>query len=352
MTKSRILPAHSRRTFLTGAASVLTLSALGMVPPLRAQGAPTTIRYATGGATGPNEMETLIFTDWMQKNVLQGYGRDYLVDMTYTRGTPEAGTLLAAGEADMGTLSFSVFANSIIKETVPGGIKVVADSSREGQPGYHAASFYVLEGSPIKTTEDLRGKRIGINAFGSAVDLMLRAKLAKDGIDPRKDVQIVEVTFANHAAALRAGRIDLGVIILPFWADEIPTGDFRLLFDSSDAFGTFATIFHVATNKFLAEHPAAVRAFLADYVRGLQWFYDPANREKAIALCAELTRASPEKLSYFMTNHDYYRDPNACVSAELIQRPIDGMVEHGFLAQNINVADHFDASYLPGACTA
>src|SRR5260370_28049961 len=64
-----------------------------------ARTAPVTIRYATGGGIGPNEMETIIYLDWMQKNVLTRYGKDYTVDMTFTRGTPEAGTLLAAGQA-------------------------------------------------------------------------------------------------------------------------------------------------------------------------------------------------------------------------------------------------------------
>src|SRR4029077_1584000 len=51
------------------------------------------------------------------------------------------------------------------------------------------------ERSPITSTQDLKGKKVGINAFGSAVDLALRVKLKKDGIDPRKDLTIVEVAF-------------------------------------------------------------------------------------------------------------------------------------------------------------
>ena len=94
------------------------------------------IRYATGGGIGPNEMETVIYLDWMQKNVLKGYGKDYTVDMTFTRGTPEAGTLLAAGQADMGTLSFAVFATSVLKNIVPGGMSIVSDDYQDGRPGY------------------------------------------------------------------------------------------------------------------------------------------------------------------------------------------------------------------------
>ena len=110
--------ALTRRTLVAaGTTGVLA----GLCAPFvrLAHAAPTVIRYATGGGIGPNEMETVIYLDWMQKNVLKGYGKDYTVDMTFTRGTPEAGTLLAAGQADMATLSFAVFATSVIKNIVP-----------------------------------------------------------------------------------------------------------------------------------------------------------------------------------------------------------------------------------------
>ena len=92
--------ALTRRTLMAaGTTGALAGLCAPFIRPARA--APTVIRYATGGGIGPNEMETVIYLDWMQKNVLKGYGKDYTVDMTFTRGTPEAGTLLAAGQTRM-----------------------------------------------------------------------------------------------------------------------------------------------------------------------------------------------------------------------------------------------------------
>ena len=117
----------TRRTVVAaGATGALAGLTAPFVRPARA--AAQVIRYATGGGIGPNEMETIIYLDWMQKNVLKGYGKDYTVDMTFTRGTPEAGTLLAAGQADMATLSFAVFATSVLKSIVPGGMSIVSDN--------------------------------------------------------------------------------------------------------------------------------------------------------------------------------------------------------------------------------
>lgn len=341
---------HSRRAILAGA----TAFAAGSVasPFVRiASAAPVTIRYATGGGIGPNEMETIIFLEWMQKNVLKGYGKDYVLDITFTRGTPEAGTLLAAGQVDMATLSFAVFATSVLKNTVAGGMTIVSDNYQDGHKGFAENTFFVLKDSPIKTTQDLKGKTVGVNAFGSAVDLALRVKLKKDGIDPRKDLRIVEVAFPNQAAAIREKRIDAGVLILPFMNAEIKKGDLRPLITGGDAFGPYSVIFQVVTNNFLKKHPEAVRSFLADYVRGLHWFYDPANRAKAVQLTAEFTKSPAEVLdAYFMTERDYFRDKNACVKLESIKTPIDAMYAEGLIDKPINVGEYINMSFLPYPC--
>jgi sulfonate transport system substrate-binding protein len=318
-----------------------------------ARAAPVTIRYATGGGIGPNEMETIIYLDWMQKNVLKGYGKDYTVDMTFTRGTPEAGTLLAAGQADMATLSFAVFATSVLQSIVPGGLTIISDNYQDGRPGYAQNTFFVLKDSPIQSTHDLKGKKVAINAYGSAVDLALRVKLKKDGIDPRKDLTIVEVAFPNQAAAIREKRIDCGILILPFMNAEIRKGDLRALFTGGDAFGPYSVIFQVVTNEFLKKEPGVVRSFLADYVRGLQWFYDPDNRKKAVEITAEFTKSPADVLdSYFMTERDYYRDRNGCVGVATIQTPIDAMRNEGFIDRPVKISDYLDTSYLPFPCPA
>ncbi len=344
----------SRRAILSaGATSVAALAAYSALPLKATRAAPVPIRYATGGGIGPNEMETIIYLDYMQKNVLKHYGREYTLDMTFTRGTPEAASLLAAGQADLATLSFSAFATVVAKDIVPGGLTIISDNYQDGHPGNATNTFFVLKDSPIRSIADLKGKKVGVNAFGSAVDLDLRVMLKKAKLDARRDLEIVEVAFPNMAPAIRSKRIDCGVLVIPFLAVEAPKGDLRALFTGGDVFGPSSVIFQVTTNSFLKAHPDIVKAFLADYVEGLHWYYDQSNRSKAIELVAGFTKSPKDVLdSYFATSRDYYRDPNGCISADLIQKPIDAMVSENLIAQSVDIAKYISTSYLPAACPA
>jgi sulfonate transport system substrate-binding protein len=343
----------SRRAVLSGATCASALAVSSTLPLSAARAAPVPIRYATGGGIGPNEMETIIYLDYMQKNVLKHYGREYTLNVTFTRGTPEAASLLAAGQADLATLSFSAFATVIAKDIVPGGLTIISDNYQDGHQGNATNTFLVLKDSPIGSIVDLKGKKVGVNAFGSAVDLDLRVMLKKAKLDARRDLEIVEVAFPNMAPAIRSKRIDCGVLVIPFLAVEAPKGDLRPLFTGGDVFGPSSVIFQVTTNSFLTAHPDAVKAFLADYVEGLHWYYEKSNRSKAIELVADFTKSPKEVLdSYFATSRDYFRDPNGCISAELIQRPIDAMVSENLIAHTVDVAKYVNTSYLPSACPA
>jgi NitT/TauT family transport system substrate-binding protein len=65
------------------------------------------------------------------------------------------------------------------------------------------------ESSGIKTAEDLKGKKIGVLALGSASDMMVRGSLKEVGLDPDTDVKILPIGVgAPMAEALNSGTVD------------------------------------------------------------------------------------------------------------------------------------------------
>jgi sulfonate transport system substrate-binding protein len=319
--------------------------------PNLARAAPPLIRYSTAGGLGPNETETIMFTEFMRKNVMTRIDKDYTLEVTYARATPEAASMLAAGQMDMAILTPPLFASTVVKNAVPGGMKIVADCFQDGRAGYASQAFFVLDDSDIKTVADLKGKTVAVNAYGSTPDVVLSVVLKKNGLVPRKDLRVVEVAFPNIGAALRAKRVDCGVLPLPFGATEQAKGGIRPLFSGIDAFPPYSVTMQVATNDILKRSPDAVKAYLADYVDCLHWLYAPENRKKAVEITADLAKSPPEVVdAYFLTAKDYYRDPNACVSAGLVQTLADAMTKDGLLPQAVDMGQFVDTSYLPIAC--
>src|ERR687891_2665828 len=69
----------------------------------------------------------------------------------------------------------------------------------------------------IKSAEQLKGKKFGVSRFGSSADFGLRALLKRLGVDPAKEVSILQVgDEPARVAAIMSGNIDGTVANAPF----------------------------------------------------------------------------------------------------------------------------------------
>jgi NitT/TauT family transport system substrate-binding protein len=91
---------------------------------------------------------------------------------------------------------------------------------------------YVFITTPdIKTLADLKGKKVGVSSPGSTSDIATRVGLAKEGLDPDKDVTIVAVgSSQNRTAGLKAGSIQ-GGLDQPPGSIELQASGLHVLFD-------------------------------------------------------------------------------------------------------------------------
>jgi len=76
----------------------------------------------------------------------------------------------------------------------------------------------IISRPEIESIKALKGKKVGINSFGSSVDYMAYAALSRSGLDPNKDVTILTAGGGNldRIAALVSGSIDATVVSSPF----------------------------------------------------------------------------------------------------------------------------------------
>ena len=76
---------------------------------------------------------------------------------------------------------------------------------------------YELMASPeIGSAADLRGKTVGLSRFGSSSDVATRVALEYLGLDPERDVTLIQIgSLQDRFAAMRSGAIAAGLVSPP-----------------------------------------------------------------------------------------------------------------------------------------
>ncbi|MGE5605312.1 MAG: ABC transporter substrate-binding protein, partial [Bacteroidota bacterium] len=88
----------------------------------------------------------------------------------------------AAGEVDFADLATT---NAIIGAGRGAPFKIVASMFRT------KGAFYLIGRPDIKKIADLKGKKVGVGLIGSGMDVYTRVILKENGLDPLKDVTLI-----------------------------------------------------------------------------------------------------------------------------------------------------------------
>jgi len=217
-------------------------------------------------------------------------------------------------------------------------VRIVSDVEQDGLPGHYDEPFIVRIDGPIRTIDDVKGKRVATNAIGSASDNAMRMGLRKRGIQD-KDFTTVEADFVNMVPMIEADKVDLVALMPQFIhrVDEI--GKYRTLFTASQARGGPAqTVVWVMRADFIKEHRPELVDFFEDHIRAVRWFLDPANREEAVAIAMQVTKQPRADLDYAFTDADFYRSPDLVPDIAAAQREIDESVKLGLLPKDVTLS--------------
>ena len=141
----------------------------------------------------------------------------------------------------------------------------------------------------IKEVKDLKGKPVGITSFGASSDFILRYALQKNGLDPNKDVSILQTGGQPEGlAAMASGKIFAQRMSFPLHLKALEMG-MRELVDFSqlgleENNGTVMT-----TRSFIAQRRGTVVRFMRAFIRGMHRYKsDREFAQKALAKFAQL----------------------------------------------------------------
>ena len=226
------------------------------------------IRIGYSGATISNAM--LWVTD--EAKLFQKNGID--PEILYLQ-TTLGQTALIAGEIEM-----CVYSGSLLSAARLQGADVVMVASFLNKPIYR-----LVVRPEIRAVTDLRGKRLGITRFGTVTDSTTRLLVGRLGLDPDKDVILVQVGEVPVLLTLLiAGKTIDGAIIQPPYYQKAVASGMHVLANMQEMDILVQQTGLNTTRKFIARNPDVVRRAVKSVIEGIHMMREnPAVAKRALA---------------------------------------------------------------------
>ncbi|MBO7746961.1 ABC transporter substrate-binding protein [Paenibacillus sp. MWE-103] len=205
-------------------------------------------------------------------------------------------------------------------------------------------SLIVKKDAPYQSLKELKGKTLAVTKVGSLSDTGLREGLKQEGLDPEKDVHLINGgSGATMLAAIESGQAAGGMVSEPTISQMLASGDYRVLYDPPF---DFAGIVIMAKTDWVAKHQDLMKQFLqvtADVNE--QAHQDPAG---AVAAMQKIFDKIPQDVMKTAVNNQLGKVPDGLQvtkdGADYVQKT---QLDQGILKKEIAFEDAVDLSLLP-----
>jgi NitT/TauT family transport system substrate-binding protein len=249
-----------------------------------------------------------------EQNLFPKYGLD--VELIYIPTALQVTRVVLTGESQIAFSGGAPVVNAVLS-----GADLVFIGGVANVP-----AFYMMALPEIKSVADLRGKTVGVTRFGSSTDFALRYLVQKNGFNPDKDLNILQLGgMPELAAALSKKLIVAAPLSAPTHIRARAAGAQPLL-DMAKAGVYFPHTAVITRRAYLKTNRDTTLNFFRAYSEGLQRFTQDKSTAKKII--QKYTRDSAEDIL----------DATYQYAVDYVVRPPypnrDGIVETLKLSQN------------------
>ena len=258
-------------------------------------------------------MSAASLVTWVAKDagIFQKHGLD--VGLVYISGGSMAMATTIAGDTQFtqGVGSGSILAKLSGADTVM--LASVLDTINQ--------SLMVVP--EIRNAQDLRGKRLGVTRYGALTDFGTRRYLQTVGLEPDKDVCIMQIGgLPEILAAMQAGAIQGGAISSPTLTRAKLLG-YRELVDLGSLGVKYPATSYMTTETYIKNNRPIVINFLKAIVEAAH--YVKSHKEPSIAILRKYTKTNEMPIledTYQIYTQRYIR-LNPASSAEEVKTVLD-----------------------------
>jgi NitT/TauT family transport system substrate-binding protein len=143
-------------------------------------------------------------------------------------------------------------------------------------------ALYVIAAPEIKSVQDLRGKPVGVSRFGATTDFAMQMFLKKYGLEPVRDVPIIQIGgLPELAAALSNKSIYAAAMSYPMGLVAQQAG-MKMLANLAKEEIPFLHQGLTTTGRFMRERRAQAKAFVRAYGKAVHYMHTRKEESKAI----------------------------------------------------------------------
>jgi len=186
-----------------------------------------------------------------------------------------------------GNLVFGESALAAVVAAIQGGadIKIVSEDASLVTD----ISFVTMPNSPIKSINDIKGKRLGFTNPGSTTQALTLLLLEKVGLKTTDVTMTATGGFGPGLTALENGGIDVMALTDPLTSKNAER--YRVIGWGRDLFPPMNNVVGVTTTKAMKEHGDTLRAIIRARRRGVEFM--KANPKEAAQIIATVYKMEP-----------------------------------------------------------
>jgi NitT/TauT family transport system substrate-binding protein len=217
-----------------------------------------------------------------EKGFFRKYGLD-VQPVLIESGSTSAQSLIA------GDVTFAHMAGAAIMQSNLRGADAVMIAGV-----VNTLTFQLYTDKTISRPDQFKGKAVGVTRFGSSTDFAMRYALEKYGLDPNKDVAILQLgNVPALLSALEAGKIQGAMLSAPTTLRAKKLG-YPVLADLQMLGLEYQHTGIATTRSLIKSKPELVRDFMRAYVEGIH--YAKTHRKETLAVLAKYLRTDDNEV--------------------------------------------------------
>ena len=229
-------------------------------------------------------------------------------------------------------IGFSNTTSLIIAATQNVPVQIVSQGVLGGSTTDEAwDAVMVAKDSPIRSPQDLEGKRIAVNTLQNIGPVTINTVLDEEGAD-YSTVEYVEVPFPEMIAALGSGDVDAVFVVEPFVSQGKAEGARTILYPYEQTAPELTVATYFASRQYIEQNGDVVDRFVRAMSKSLE--YAQENPDEARDVVPEYTEIPPEAAEA-MTLPQWSSDLNE----PTIERTAELAEQYGFIEEQPDLGE-------------